>query len=50
MDFYLDNIFCWGSIPGESKKVQVFGGLWNEKYVTDIENGKVHLSVKGQLR
>ena len=25
-------------LPGESKKVYAFGGLWNKKYVTDIQN------------
>ena len=25
-------------LPGESKKVSAFGGLWNKKYVIDIQN------------
>ena len=25
-------------LPGESKKVLAFGGMWNKKYVTDIQN------------
>ena len=25
-------------LPGESKKVSAFGGQWNKKYVTDIQN------------
>ena len=34
-------------IPGESKKVSAFGGLWNKKYVTDIKNTTKHsLSLK----
>ena len=29
--------FARNLIPGESKKVYAFGGLWNKKYVTDIQ-------------
>ena len=29
------------------ERVFAFGGLWNEKYVTDIPNRDVNLSVKG---
>ena len=25
-------------LSGESKKVNMFGGLWNNKYVADIQN------------
>ena len=38
------------SNTGLVKKLYAFGGPWNEKYVADIQNLKVNLSVIDQLR
>ena len=34
-------------LPGESKKVYTFGGLWNKQHLTDTQNLNANLSVKG---
>ena len=43
----MEGAFFIYDVPGETKNVYGFSGLWNKNCVTDIQNQNVNLAVKG---